>query len=284
MTSKYFKEQARESLRVNRSLYQLFYFPIAMASLLILLGQLRPEPDLKQVIIDTDPQDLFFSEIWSQIFPNTVALLLGIFGIGILKSLLPSLDHPGRPIDWRQPFESFSNTLFPHLLRFSIIKHLTLSLWGLPLIAGSLLATFNAFRALHILLPKTDDQGRIIQALTQTERAMMNSAGSWLFLSLGLLLIGLLIYLPRHYAYAQADYILAEQLTKGRQFSTFDILRQSRELMRGHRLERFKLDLSFLPWYFLNLVSLGILQFYLIPYTQLTFSHYYLDLRKKTWS
>lgn len=57
-----------------------------------------------------------------------------------------------------------------------------------------------------------------------------------------------------------------------------DVLRKSKELMKGHRFEYFVLGLSFLGWEILGLLTLGILYLWLIPYIQVTTANFYNKL------
>lgn len=82
----------------------------------------------------------------------------------------------------------------------------------------------------------------------------------------------------KHYAYCLTPYILAENpALTGRQAVTI-----SRTLMRGHKWERFKLDLSFLPWQILSTLTAGILGvFYVNPYHASVMAEYYARVREQ---
>ena len=69
----------------------------------------------------------------------------------------------------------------------------------------------------------------------------------WLW-SLLLIVPGVIAY----YRYSQAIYILLDDPTK----SPLRCLRESKELMRGHKGELFALDLSFIGWYLLRLLPM----------------------------
>lgn len=73
------------------------------------------------------------------------------------------------------------------------------------------------------------------------------------------------------YSYRQAFYILLDDPTKG----PLQCIRESKELMRGHKGELFVLDLSFIGWYFLMAVSAGILGIWIMPYIYTTYAMYY---------
>lgn len=75
------------------------------------------------------------------------------------------------------------------------------------------------------------------------------------------------------YRYSQAIYILVDDPTK----SPMQCLRESKQMMRGHKMELFKLNLSFFGWYLLGaLPTLGYaLQVWTLPYMSLTYALYY---------
>lgn len=58
----------------------------------------------------------------------------------------------------------------------------------------------------------------------------------------------------------------------------------SKQMMEGHKMELFKLQLSFIGWALLSILSLGIGLFFLIPYMNTAFAHFYEDLKAETAS
>ena len=114
----------------------------------------------------------------------------------------------------------------------------------------------------------------------------------WKLLILNLLqslLIGLwslLLIVPgvmAHYRYAQALYILIDDPTK----SPVQCLRESKSMMNGHKMELFKLDLSFLGWYLLEMIPyVGYaVQVWTVPYVGMTKALYYETLLgSNVWS
>ncbi|MBR6521597.1 MAG: DUF975 family protein [Oscillospiraceae bacterium] len=76
------------------------------------------------------------------------------------------------------------------------------------------------------------------------------------------------------YRYRMAYYILLDDPDKG----PLQCIRESKELMRGHKKELFVLDLSFIGWEFLITISAGILGIWILPYIYTTYAMYYNDL------
>ena len=54
-----------------------------------------------------------------------------------------------------------------------------------------------------------------------------------------------------------------------------EAIKQSKDLMQGHKMDYFLLNLSFIGWGILGLFTCGILYFWLIPYITVTQIHFY---------
>ena len=76
-------------------------------------------------------------------------------------------------------------------------------------------------------------------------------------------------------AYSQAMYILADDPSIG----AMEAIRRSKAMMQGHKMEYFKLVLSFFGWAILGTFTLGILYIWLTPYMSATFANYYRYLK-----
>ena len=59
-----------------------------------------------------------------------------------------------------------------------------------------------------------------------------------------------------------------------------EVLKKSRLLMKGHKMDYFVLQLSFLGWIILGVFTFGILYLWLIPYMSLTAANFYNELIK----
>ena len=81
------------------------------------------------------------------------------------------------------------------------------------------------------------------------------------------------------YAYAMTPYLAADHPELGAK-ETIDL---SRNMMKGHKWELFVLDLSFLGWIILSVLTLGILEvFYTGPYMASTHAAFYKELCGQT--
>ncbi len=78
----------------------------------------------------------------------------------------------------------------------------------------------------------------------------------------------------KSYSYAMAPFILAENPD----MSPLEALRQSKEMMQGNRLRLFTLELSFLGWDLLALLTCGIGSLFVNPYRAVAKANFYRDL------
>jgi uncharacterized membrane protein len=58
-----------------------------------------------------------------------------------------------------------------------------------------------------------------------------------------------------------------------------DCLKESEEMMKGHKMDLFMLSLSFLGWFILSTITLGILLIYVLPYFATSMALFYRYLR-----
>lgn len=98
--------------------------------------------------------------------------------------------------------------------------------------------------------------------------------------NLFIFLWSLLLIIPgiiKSYEYRMVPYILAEDPS----VSAGEALSRSREMMYGHKMNTFILDLSFIPWNILAALTCGILGvFYVNPYYYQTRAELYLKLKE----
>ena len=76
------------------------------------------------------------------------------------------------------------------------------------------------------------------------------------------------------YAYSMAPFIMAENPN----MTAREALRASEDLMYGHKAELFFLELSFIGWGLLSVLTLGIGSLWLTPYIQAAHAAFYRNL------
>lgn len=94
---------------------------------------------------------------------------------------------------------------------------------------------------------------------------------SWFYVFIFYLTYGL-----RMTTFILHDLMTRQQPIKG--WPTFKTLGFSWQLMRGHKLQLFLLDCSFLGWDLFNLLTYGCLSLYVIPYKSLSYAIFYQEL------
>ena len=76
-------------------------------------------------------------------------------------------------------------------------------------------------------------------------------------------------------SYSMAPYILAEN--KGK--SALECINESKAMTEGHKMELFVLELSFIGWFLLGIVTCGIAFIWITPYMSATYSNVYNSLK-----
>ena len=89
----------------------------------------------------------------------------------------------------------------------------------------------------------------------------------------------LLLIIPgiiKAYSYSMAFYIQQDQPNKDWSYC----LNKSKEITKGHKWDLFVLDLSFIGWWIVGLLCLGIGLLWVRPYYEMTKANFYLELIK----
>ena len=145
-------------------------------------------------------------------------------------------------------------------------------------IASAILAGGFALATAKIYLGVSEGvKPEIKDAFAYVKQSLPGFFASFL-MSLFVSLWTLLLVIPgfvKACAYSQTMYILAEDPSIG----PMAAIKQSQEMMKGHKMEFFKLLLSFLGWALLAPFTLGLLYIWLLPYMQATFANYYKSLK-----
>lgn len=98
------------------------------------------------------------------------------------------------------------------------------------------------------------------------------------FINLFLSLWALLLIIPsliKAYSYSMTFFILAEN--KG--MPVLEAITLSRKMMDGHKMDLFLLNLSFIGWFFLVVITFGIAGIWVFPYFCATLTNFYLSVK-----
>ena len=107
----------------------------------------------------------------------------------------------------------------------------------------------------------------------------------WLNILMGffVFLWSMLLVVPgimKSFAYMMAPYILAENPN----MTAREALNESKRITQGHKMDLFVLELSFIGWGLLCVITAGIAAIYVIPYMQATLANAYKALKASSFS
>ena len=140
---------------------------------------------------------------------------------------------------------------------------------------------FNPLEAgiARFFVRKLNDKAEIRELAYCYDHGYLNVVKTVFLRDLYIVLWGLLLIIPgiiKSYEYRMVNYILAENP----EMNTKDVFAMSRDMMRGNKWRAFVLDLSFLGWHLLSLITIGLAGiFYVFPYRNMTNAALYEFLR-----
>ncbi|MBF7094998.1 DUF975 family protein [Streptococcus sp. HF-1907] len=235
MTISDIKAQARAVLRGLSGKYALFCLPI-------LLTILTAGLSVYQTLLDLGGIQVRVSASYS---PLLISYLLDFFVLSVSFIMLDVIRHQRQTVQFTDNTYAFNRAIFMKLLVLLVLRWIYLFLLSLLPAFGFLLVGLGTY-----LLGNTITLTAII------------------LLVIGILVtvIGLTIVIQRQYAYSMAPYLLYDHLEDNRYSSARAILSQSVTLMKGKKWKFFLLELSFIGWYFLVPLTMGLIYFYVFPY------------------
>lgn len=189
-------------------------------------------------------------------------------------------------------FSSGSITMTVIAAAFSIAKAnnvlaIILIVLGLSAVFFIWMVFFNTFRSIfrRIFLECRVYERVPFQRFTFLYKAkrMLKAAATLLLLDVYTILWMFTIVggVIKSYSYILVPYIVAENPD----ISPNEAITLSRKMMKGHKWERFLLQLSFIGWDILGVHTLGILNvFYVNPYKESVYCEYYVRLREEAKS
>ena len=195
---------------------------------------------------DVDPDQLFYAV--QEAMPTPTALLLGlaiqivtiVLGGGFAIFCLRTVR--GMEASYWNIFDAFGMVL--RVLWLYILEGIFIFLWSLLFIFPGFIAFYRYRQALYLLLEHPEMSA--LQCITESKRIMRGHKGELFVMDLSFIGWGILVGLVSYLGYALADAMAPSVIA--------DIL---------------------------NTVGLGILvQFYVMPYMDLTYAGYYVELTK----
>ena len=125
------------------------------------------------------------------------------------------------------------------------------------------------------MLKSVDDKAEVKEIAYAFDHSYMNVVKTMFFKDLYVFLWTLLFVIPgvyKKYQYRMVPYIMAEHP----EMNYKEALELSKNMMDGEKWHAFVLDLSFVLWHVLGMITCGILEvFYIAPYQYLTNAELY---------
>ncbi|WP_026886410.1 DUF975 family protein [Clostridium beijerinckii] len=103
--------------------------------------------------------------------------------------------------------------------------------------------------------------------------------GLWILINISMTIATLCMVIPGIIValmFSQAFFILCEDNNK----SIMECLKQSVSIMRGYKIRLLLLELSFVGWGIISILTFGIGLLWIYPYRQVTLANFYLEIKK----
>lgn len=130
----------------------------------------------------------------------------------------------------------------------------------------------------RFMLKSVDDKAEVKEVAYGFDHSYKNVVKTMFQSDIRIFAWALLFFIPgvyKKYQYRMVPYILAENPDTPYK----EALRLSSDIMNGEKWRAFVLDLSFIPWHILGLITCGIVElFYVSPYVYLTHAALYRRL------
>jgi len=139
--------------------------------------------------------------------------------------------------------------------------------WGFVTMFLDFIRSNDKLRIGKMFEPYATDWGRIMT--------------TYLLLYVYIILWTLLLIVPgiiKLFSYSMTPYILKDHP----ELNNNGAIEKSMRMMQGHKMDLFLLELSFIGWFILSLMTLGIGFIFLIPYVNTALAHFYEELKAES--
>lgn len=254
------RAQARTIRNQTNGIFSLFAIPTLVT---ILSTYLSPNRHLEEIIPQLEINQAFVVIFGRQIFPQIVEFIIALLFLSASFSMIEVVRNKRDTVGFMDIGRIFSAELFSPIFITQLTKSILLLLWNSISLVGSFFLVFSSYKVLAIY-GKISDVPQLTAASPEVEQIV--SYAPMMFLGTLIVLAGTAVFLMANYAYSQTDFILYDQLSTGTYQGPWQVLVQSRRMMKGYKWKRFLLDLSFIGWYILIGITLGIAGIVAYPY------------------
>ncbi|MFU2207010.1 DUF975 family protein [Streptococcus pluranimalium] len=233
------KQQAKVLVKGLPGKYSLFILPIILSIVNITISY-------RETTIDSIDTQVSLS---ATIFPPLVTFLIAFFTISALYTMLEVVRQERKAVEFGDLMQSFSGGRFAKLFVTLLVRNLLILPWAF---------LFGIGMGLMLGVMIVSSVGVIITLL-----------------GLVLMVAGMILIIWKSNQYSQTEFVIYDQIAQNRYQGPLAAIKESKQLMKGHVFELFKLYLSFIGWYLLTFLTLGLVSIYLIPYMTTTRAVYY---------
>lgn len=182
----------------------------------------------------------------------------------------------GGSANFMQMAAAFQDPEFIALQTKSSAANSGLTLFQVFILFPLALGMANAFRKLLV----ERDNNLVINAFHTGFNPYFHKVWGKLAMYLLIVLWSLLFLIPgiiKKYSYSMTPYILHEYP----ELSASEAIHRSRMMMRGHKFDLFWLQLSFIGWFILSILTAGIGFLWLAPYYQTAQAAFYEEVKSE---
>lgn len=259
MSNQDIRKQARQALKQLPGKYQLFLIPLVLlffSTGIQAYTKLQLQNLTEQSLADGSGLKLLLSP-----FPLMINILLILFTLSAAYTMLEVVRKQRQEVSYQDSTRTFTGKTLLNLFLLYLAKTLLLTPW-------SILIFFS-----YILL--------IFGLLGLTAEPFVGVGSLLVILALIGLVVGVVFLIIKSYTYSQAEYILFDWMTTNQTIDPFQLIQASKELMAGHKMNYFSLQLSFIGWHLLSVLTLGLLYIYVFPYELTARTVFYQHLWEK---
>ena len=132
----------------------------------------------------------------------------------------------------------------------------------------------------NYFIKNTDSKPSFADAFSGFKVKYGRNIGTLLLSGIKLVLWSFLFVIPgiiKSFEYAIIPYILADDA----EISSKDAFKKAKQMMKGNKWRLFKLEFSFIGWFVLCVLTLGMGTFLLVPYIDAATAEFYVELKNK---
>lgn len=207
-----------------------------------------------------------------------VSLIAGIIsGAGTSPSINFNFESD-QPVQITVP-EQMEQVLAVLGIALPVILIISMVMLVVSLILGGVMDLGTARYNLNLIDRREAEFADLFSGFPQFAQALLMNVISGFLIFLGMLLF-LVPGVILTYSFALAPYILSEDPN----CTGWEALQRSRAMMKGHKLELFWLELTFIGWEILAAFTLGIGSLFLNPYKAAARASFFRDLQNQGYT